>query len=273
MRFAMSLACSFTLYYQFVDTYTRKPPKLVDSLMCKLISGAALVALTMATPTFAADLAVKAAGPVVPVLFSWTGCYAGGHVGAVVSEDRTTSRLGNSENFSSAGFVGGGQAGCDYQFAHSWVAGIEARAAWSSLNNSHAASVRNLTTGFTAPSEFTMSNDFLVSTTARLGYSFADRWLIFARGGGAWTREKIDDAFINAAGIAVDPSAKATRTGWTVGAGAEWAFASHRSATLEYNFYEFGNAGTLLRDGATTVTIFSLKDTIHAATAGVNYRF
>src|SRR6516225_437506 len=119
MRFAMSLACSFTLYYQFVDTYTRKPPKLVDSLMCKLISGAALVALTMATPTFAADLAVKAAGPVVPVLFSWTGCYAGGHVGAVVSEDRTTSRLGNSENFSSAGFVGGGQAGCDYQFAHS----------------------------------------------------------------------------------------------------------------------------------------------------------
>jgi len=252
MRFAMSLACSFTLYYQFVDTYTRKPPKLVDSLMCKLISGAALVALTMATPTFAADLAVKAAGPVVPVLFSWTGCYAGGHVGAVVSEDRTTSRLGNSENFSSAGFVGGGQAGCDYQFAHSWVAGIEARAAWSSLNNSHAASV---------------------STTARLGYSFADRWLIFARGGGAWTREKIDDAFINAAGIAVDPSAKATRTGWTVGAGAEWAFASHWSATLEYNFYDFGNAGTLLRDGATTVTIFSLKDTIHAATAGVNYRF
>jgi len=184
MRFAMSLACSFTLYYQFVDTYTRKPPKLVDSLMCKLISGAALVALTMATPTFAADLAVKAAGPVVPVLFS-----------------------------------------------------------------------------------------FLVSTTARLGYSFADRWLIFARGGGAWTREKIDDAFINAAGIAVDPSAKATRTGWTVGAGAEWAFASHWSATLEYNFYDFGNAGTLLRDGATTVTIFSLKDTIHAATAGVNYRF
>jgi hypothetical protein len=30
----------------------------------------------------------------------------------------------------------------------------------------------------TVPSQFTLSNDFLAAATARLGYSFVDRWLI-----------------------------------------------------------------------------------------------
>jgi hypothetical protein len=41
-------------------------------------------------------------------------------------------------------------------------------------------------------------------------------------------------------GIAVDPSVTMTRTGYTAGAGLEWAFAPHWSATLEYDFYDFG---------------------------------
>jgi len=36
--------------------------------------------------------------------------------------------------------------------------------------------------------------------TARLGYNFADRWLVCARGGAAWTREKADDAFTTSEG-------------------------------------------------------------------------
>jgi outer membrane immunogenic protein len=224
----------------------------------------------------AADLPVKApaAIPAAPVEFSWTGCHVGGHVGGVVSEDKTTGVLGNSIGFGSTGFVGGGQIGCDYQFAPGWVAGVEGRAAWTSLKNSHPASVRNLVTGVTIPSQFTLSNDFLASATARLGYSFADRWLVFARGGAAWTHEKADDAFTTAAGIAVDPSATMTRTGWTVGTGVDWAFAPHWSASLEYNYYDFGsNGATLTTANNLVVTVSSLKDTIHAVTAGVDYHF
>jgi len=126
----------------------------------------------------------------------------------------------------------------------------------------------------TLPSQFTLSNDFLASATARLGYSFANRWLVFARGGAAWTREKADDAFTLVSGRFVDPQGSLSRTGWTVGAGVEWAFAPHWSASLEYNFYDFGARGATLSDGSgTTVTLLSLKDTIHAITAGVNYRF
>jgi outer membrane immunogenic protein len=225
----------------------------------------------------AADLPVKApaANPAAPVRFSWTGCYVGGHVGGVISEDRTTNLFGDSLSYSSPGFVGGGQVGCDYQFTPGWVAGLEGRAAWSSLRNSRAETVRNLVTGVILPSQFALSNDFLASATARFGHSFADRWLVFVRGGAAWTHERVDDAFTTVAGIAVDPSAAPTRTGWTAGAGVDWAFAPHWSATLEYDYYDFGNRRAMLTDAptGTVVTLFGLKDTIHAATAGVNYHF
>jgi outer membrane immunogenic protein len=66
-----------------------------------------------------------------------------------------------------------------------------------------------------------------------------------------------------------------TRTGWTVGTGVEWAIAPHWSATLEYNYYDFGSATTRLTDSANNVFIagLSLKDSIHAVTAGVNFHF
>jgi outer membrane immunogenic protein len=244
------------------------------------IVGAGLLSIAgFVSAAAAADLPaqVYTKAPVVaPVAaYDWTGCFIGGHVGGLISEDRTISPVGRTVDFSSAGFVGGGQIGCDYQFATGWVVGVEGRAAWTSLKNSHAATVTNLATGVTLPSLFSLSNDFLASTTARLGYSFADRWLVFIRGGAAWTREKADDAFINVNGVANDPTATMTRTGWTAGAGVEWAFAPHWSASVEYNYYDFGAGGTRLTDTAnnTFVTVPSLKDTIHEATVGVNYHF
>ena len=52
------------------------------------------------------------------------------------------------------------------------------------------------------------------------------------------------------------------------------AFAPHWSATLAYNYYDFGNDSALLTDNVgTRVSIVSLKDKMHAITAGVNYHF
>lgn len=50
-----------------------------------------------------------------------------------------------------------------------------------------------------------------------------------------------------------------TRSGWTAGAG------------VEYNYYD--SSGALLTGPVNTLSINSLKDTIHAVTAGLNYRF
>jgi outer membrane immunogenic protein len=44
-------------------------------------------------------------------------------------------------------------------------------------------------------------------------------------------------------------------------------------ANVEYNYYDFGTKGVLLTGSANSVTIAGMKDTIHAATIGVNYRF
>jgi outer membrane immunogenic protein len=244
----------------------------------KRIAIIAFVAAGLAAPALAADLSrgpITKAPPAVAAAFSWTGCHIGGHIGGAVSEETTTNAAGVSISHDSPGFVGGGQLGCDYQFASRWVVGIEGRADGVDLKNSRAATVRNLATGIVIPSQFSVSHDFLASATARLGYSFAERWLVYVRGGAAWTREKTDDAFTNLRGIAVDPNATLSRSGWTAGAGVDWAFARHWSATLEYDYYDFGTAGVRLIDSANNVSVsgLSLKDTIHAVTAGVNYHF
>ncbi|KJC46795.1 membrane protein [Bradyrhizobium sp. LTSP885] len=230
---------------------------------------AALIALVTTTAS-AADLALKApAAP--PIKFTWTGCYVGGHVGGTVSDDR----LGTRVNYDGDGFVGGGQIGCDYQFAPNWVIGAEGRAAWSSMRSTHAAFILNPFTGVLTPTQFITTNDFLASATARFGYVYAERWLVYARGGVGWTRERDELPQTLPTGVAVDPSATSVRTGWTVGGGVEWAFAPHWSANVEYNYYDFGTQSMTMTNAVPLVAVIGtvVRDQIHAATAGVNYRF
>ncbi|MGY8705078.1 outer membrane beta-barrel protein [Bradyrhizobium sp. 18BD] len=242
--------------------------------MLKALCAAAVLALA-ATTASAADLAWQAP-PAAPITFNWTGCYVGAHLGGLVSEDRTINIAGGTVDFGTAGFVGGGQVGCDHQFASNWVVGAEGRAAWSSLSSQHASTVRFPALGNLAvPSQFGLKNDFLGSVTARLGYAYDLGWLFYARGGVAWTHEKVDDAYVSpAAGSAIDPSASVMRTGWTLGAGAEWAFAPNWSANVEYNYHDFGTKGPIqLISPVEGITVAHLKDTIHAATVGVNYHY
>jgi outer membrane immunogenic protein len=230
------------------------------------IIGAGLLSIAgFAGAASAADFADRPAMSYNP--FSWTGCYIGGNAGGVSGDDGRSS---------SSGFVGGAQIGCDYQFAPAWVVGVEGQANWTSLSNGTAGAVTNRATGITVPSRFTVGNDFVGSVTARLGYSFAERWLVFGKGGAAWTNEKIDDAFTTVGGLAVDPSLTTTRTGWTAGGGVEWEFAPHWSATLEYNYYDFGSSTGAVLSSSTnsvTVTLGNVRDTMQTVTAGLNYRF
>jgi outer membrane immunogenic protein len=232
-------------------------------------------------PALAADLPLKAPAAVASVQPSWTGCFAGIHLGG----DSSFDKIRSSGDFSSAGFIGGGQVGCDYQFASNWVVGVEGRAAWSSLTSNTAGAVTIPALGVAVPTRFTVDNDFLASTTARVGYVFANRWMAFVRGGAAWTHEKADHAFtipvggftpplVPAAPLAVDPSGTMNRTGWTAGAGLDWAFAAHWSADFEYDYYDFGdNAFTLVDNVNRVTTSGSLKDRIHTVTVGLNYHF
>jgi len=237
-----------------------------------VIAGAGLLAFVgFGSAAVAADLPMKAPVKAPNAPAAWTGCYVGVHAGAAISNDKIRS----SDDFSSTGFVGGGQIGCDYQFASAWIVGVEGRAAWSSLSSRTAGTGIDRATGAIIPTHFAVSNDFLASATARVGYSFAGSWIAYVKGGAAWTEEKADIVFTPPLlGVSVDPRGTTTRTGWTAGTGLEWAFAPHWSTSFEYDYYDFGSNDFMLTDTVNRATFTgNLKDRIHTLTVGLNYRF
>ena len=93
--------------------------------MKKFLLGTVALATLAAAPALAADMPARtySKAPVytAPALvYNWTGFYIGGHLGGAFAGD-------NSLQGSDARFLGGVQAGFDYQFAPNWVMGIEAQ--------------------------------------------------------------------------------------------------------------------------------------------------
>jgi len=98
---------------------------------------------------FAADMAVKAPPAPRPAPFSWTGCYIGGNAGAAwtsIDQRLTTAPPFRVIRSDSGGhdtsFTGGGQLGCNQQFAPNWVFGLEGDINY--LHGSHSQSFRIL---------------------------------------------------------------------------------------------------------------------------------
>jgi hypothetical protein len=82
-----------------------------------------------------ADMSVKAAPPVPPRYYSWTGFYLGGNIGYSVGSDRVSGSISNAglANTSGAdsvvapvGAIGGGQLGYNWQGGPNWLVGFEA---------------------------------------------------------------------------------------------------------------------------------------------------
>ena len=131
-----------------------------------------------------------------------------------------------------------------------------------------------------------MSDDALAryrkeAVTGRIGVAF-DRALIYAKGGIAFADE---DHFIGfngqPFGAPSNPDTNRpgnTRTGWTLGAGLEWALWDNWSAKVEYNFMDFGtdNVAFTYRAGGSApglVERWDIDQQVHVVKLGINYRF
>jgi outer membrane immunogenic protein len=201
-----------------------------------LLASSALVATMMIGPANAADLRVKAPlykAPPPPIVYNWTGCYIGGHFGGLwAHKDWTLAPpdpvvpLGSHDANS---WLGGVQAGCDYQFAGNWVVGIQGDYAWTGAKGSHA----DFFDGTTDQTQIRS----LATVTARVGYAW-NRFLGYVKGGAAWERDDYTRFVLGT--VVVDSFASETRGGWTVGVGGEYAFTDYLSGFLEYNYYDFG---------------------------------
>jgi outer membrane immunogenic protein len=223
-----------------------------------LLGTVALVALGATVPALAADLPARTYTKAPPAyaapIYNWTGFYIGGHLGGAFAGDN--SLTGNNGRF-----FGGVQGGADYQFAPSWVIGIEAQYSWLGSNN----------TGVLFPGGtlVTSNSDQLGSVTGRLGYTWGPA-LLYGKGGFAWKDGNNLGVIANGA-----PQPFTTdgnhRDGYTVGAGLEYMFAPSWSAKVEYQYYNFGD--TTFTSGPTDIVGTRFRDDEHTVKAAVNYRF
>jgi outer membrane immunogenic protein len=253
----------------------------------KRILMAAALALAAGSQVMAADLppappppprAPAAYVPVVLPVYNWTGFYIGGNIGyqwasqGSISDSQNPGVDFNVGRASNGSFLGGGQIGANYQI-NAVVLGVEGDFEWAANHNNNGNGVVLPITGQTI--QVTSNNRWLTTLTGRFGFA-ADRVLFYIKGGGAWVGNSNFTVTNATTGFAVATSSGSTNTGWTAGAGVEWAFAENWTTKLEYNYV--GLSSTTYTVPSTSILlpgdVFTTGSrNIQTITAGINFIF
>jgi outer membrane immunogenic protein len=237
--------------------------------------------------------------PPVPAAPSWTGFYIGGDVGeAWTSNTGTwtaffpapspgTNPIAGSNGGS--GFLGGLHAGYNFQFAQTWVAGLEGD--WMRSNARGSFSQPWTVTGTSTPYTGTFTNmssklDWVSSLRARVGYLLMPNLLAYGTGGVAWGRFDYGaSSFCPAvptcgANYVANAALSSTQTGFTAGGGLEWAMTTNWLVRAEYLYYRFNNAPNAVSSpgfpppGTPVPSNYGWSATnVSVARAGVSYKF
>jgi outer membrane immunogenic protein len=263
----------------------------------------------------AAGMPVKAPVAAAPA-FSWTGCYVGANGGYGWNTGKSSYNAVNAtgdpingrqnppfnslvfvpapSNTGGSGGLGGVGAGCNWQNQR-WVFGLEGDIDRMQFSGSPTTAVATGATGqiALAPTAFTPANStgtaveqvalrWLGTVRGRVGLAAQDRLLLFVTGGAA-IGEVSSQGSVNVLnpGPLLDVTwggsqPTITRGGFTVGGGAEWAFADRWTAKAEYLWYDLGSvshplACTLTRfPGGCGTTLLALYPTLGSTSAAVN---
>ncbi len=245
----------------------------------------------------AADLPRKApvAAPITPV-YSWTGFYVGGHVGALWQ--RSDGRFDplpdvpffgifpNSGDLNDTAFVGGLHAGYNWQFAPSWVAGIEADWSWTNAEGSFTqpwTSIIGPTVRPAALTSMSIGPNWLATVRGRIGYLVTPTALLYFTGGFAFADVDYTASANNEPPSTYVSSTSFSKTvpGYVLGGGFEWALWNHWSVRAEYLFHRLNTSTAVAVSPTDTVTFppplgssFSWSDTdLHTVRVGGSYKF
>ncbi|MGA2893469.1 MAG: outer membrane protein [Xanthobacteraceae bacterium] len=232
-----------------------------------LLGGVVLAAVSVAyvCGAQAADLPVRPApAPMAPVtyeppVYNWSGFYVGGNIGGGFGNSSWTDAFtGANDNFSKDGFIGGGQIGANMQF--NWlVVGVEGDFDWTGLKGSGTDSFGNA---------ISTKTEWTSTATGRVGAAF-DRLLVYGKGGVAFAQ---DQSSLNGIGGGA-ASTTLTRTGWTAGAGLEYAFDKNWTAKIEYDYLGFGSEALNLPTPAFPAYSSSASLNVQEVKAGINFKF
>jgi outer membrane immunogenic protein len=252
-----------------------------------------------ASPARAADLPTTKAPPAPPPpqAFSWTGFYFGVNGGLSASDTSLRPVLGGAFLTSPAlplfeavypsrasndqtGFVGGAQIGYNWQVSN-FVFGLEADIDYQQ-NHQGVTSISPIAPPAATPNvikTFGMTDGWFGTLRPRVGVAI-DRALVYATGGLAFGQET-SRVFITdstAAPSTWSGSSSATRVGWALGAGLEYAVTQNWSVKGEYLHVDLGSHNYALASAATNASqSFTMSATennrFDVVRAGVNYRF
>jgi outer membrane immunogenic protein len=246
--------------------------------MKKFLVPSIVLSAFVVSSAMAADLPIRKAPPAPPPVvagFDWSGFYIGGHFGYGWGETDITDRtlLGSAlliptQKLDSDGFLGGVQAGWNYQFGR-FVLGTEVDFSWADVQGSLTSTIIDTNASVDRSSTAT----WIATATTRLGYAW-DRVMVYSKLGAAWAQFDYDNNIFSIAGVPIYSStASETRSGWTVGTGVEWAFAAGWSAKAEYNYMDFGRRTVDFASFQGTPVNLDVDQRISVIKAGVNYRF
>jgi high affinity Mn2+ porin len=205
-----------------------------------------------------ANLPVKP--PIRSAIYDWTGFYVGGHFGyGDASFGPGTNPIPLQGVFlphSPTGLIGGFQAAYNRQFSNRLVLGVEADASFPSPID-----IPRL-----APAPFNTSIDYVGTLRGRVGYAFGP-WMPYLTGGFAWGHPHV---IVNDDAGGLVTTLKGYQTGWTAGAGVEFAVSGNWSAKVEYDYIDLSRRTYDL--GGFGLPGVNVDPRIHLAKLGLNYR-
>jgi len=233
----------------------------------------------------AADMPV--APPIPVAVWSWTGLYIGGHVGAGFGSSHFTDPAGAAiygNTIWTEAVLGGVQAGYNWQIPNTaFVIGAEADA--SAMGADGSMTCRAIS-GFFFSANCRVRPEAVGNLTGRVGYAIGPggRSLIYAKGGLAWMEDRIDittNGFLPIANTMT--SLEGARWGWTAGAGIDRALTPAWSLRLEYDYAKFGDLSMATPSSATQQGLFgpyfltagstaSVSQTMQTVKFGLNYK-
>jgi len=243
-----------------------------------LILTAALAALPVVGA--AAGSPANAASMPYASTYNWTGFYLGGEAGWGWATQQITHVTGATAfpagsvdaSLDQNGPLAGVYAGYNYQMNH-FLVGIDGDITTDDMTGTG----RDVSSVNGDVASHSDQINWIATATGRVGY-VENNWLLFAKGGWAWTPFSESNILRTPGGGIVNTSTSSgTRDGWTVGAGLEWGFAAHWSAKLEYDYIGFTTANylTTVTSAAGTVSTEarSATSSLSMLKGGVAFRF
>ncbi len=202
-----------------------------------------------------------------PASADFGGLYVGGHVGGAWGNIDTTTEanttlywglpIGSTASADVEGVIAGGQIGYDFTFS-GWLFGLELGGSFGKLDQ----------TLLPFPDDvYTVEANWLANASARAGWLWNGRTLIYAKGGfaaGEIETTESDTLPVNVGAF----STSETHSGWHAGGGIEHMISDDVSFGVEYNYIDLGN-----QDHTPPLIRNNVDVQLHSVTARLNWHF